>query len=512
MNETPNPLSGNQEPTGLTSERFIPKFLKSKLCKAALIGAVSAGLIFGGAKAAKNAENRQPLPNAPTDIEEEQNERVFGENEGELANGVYYNYQHYADADNKETKWAYDYDYSDRFSDKEATIDGILEVASRTPEALSSYAYNIFTDEEKEELGIKGMSMTELDNYLSNADNIDGGTKQKAIQAKFEEVLRDGKTTYNFYYENSIENTNYILFVDANQDGKMTPDEMTLRFSTKKRNNSEQVDVYRLLEMKDGSLKKVKMMDLNMKCGFQPNYEASGTPDDLVELPPEQEQKQDQNQDTEKPKPKPEPNTTGGGGDPIPTPIIIGGGGDPDPDPVPYIPPVQNWSKTSNAHAGGTAEQVLSEAPAAESEVSAEQNSQANANGQGHVIDLGAKPGDSSDSYGAGIANSDNGFAASGIITEGATTEEGHLEGGEDQSVDASGKAEMAGENAHQDQSEVEAGEAFDAQGNNAQAEAWSDISSAPSGAPEAPAPEAPPEEPAPASQASVDAVDRGDF
>ncbi len=201
-----------------------------------------------------------------------------------LSNGVHYDYSHYLDYENKTTKKAYDYDMSSCFGDEERTIDGINEIADRTPEALASYAYGIFNKEEKQALGIDGMTMTQIDEYMSDENNQDGGAKQSAILAKLNEVLREDGTTFRFYYENGTEDSNYINWVDANQDGIMTPDEAVLGYSRRQRNHAPQVDIYR-----DGK----KVLDLNMLCGFQPNYEINETPGDLPEFPDDPEDKHD---------------------------------------------------------------------------------------------------------------------------------------------------------------------------------------------------------------------------
>lgn len=250
------------------------------------------------------------LPEAVT-VDFDQENTQFA---GETVNGVKYDYTEYADRNHKESYNAYGYDYSNQFGNREEAAKGIMHMAEREPEALASYAYNIFTDDEKQELGIKGLSMVEIDNKFDQAG---GGALQQNIKDKFSQILNDqGKTSFNFYHENDTEDTNYIYFVDENKDGNFTPDELHLGYDTKKRNNAPQVDISRTITNPDGTTKTVKMLDLNMKCGYQPNYEKA--PIGVPQIPAN----------------KPVPHVITGGG-----PNGGGGGGSVTPDPKPTPKP-----------------------------------------------------------------------------------------------------------------------------------------------------------------------------
>ncbi|MDO4527010.1 MAG: hypothetical protein Q4B87_02885, partial [Candidatus Saccharibacteria bacterium] len=189
---------------------------------------------------------------------------------GEAFNGTTYNYTEYADRENKITYHAYGYNYKDQFGDRAASTKGILHMAEYEPEALASYAAGIFTDEEKQALGIKGLNMTQIDDILSNSEH--GGDLQKKLLEKLKQVLEDESTNFDFYYENDTEQTNYIYFIDDNGDGVLTPSELHLGYDTKKRNHAPQVDISRRITMPDGTTKVVKMLDLNLSCGYQPNF------------------------------------------------------------------------------------------------------------------------------------------------------------------------------------------------------------------------------------------------
>ena len=241
------------------------------------VGAILATTIGGnfdtfGHNNKDDAQNPTPLKQYEHVIDDEVTPMA-----GELSNGVHYDYNEYADYENKTSEYAFGYDKSDCYGDRDATIEAWMEMADKSPEYLSAYATNLFTEEEKAELGIDGMSPAELDNYLSNAKNIDGGEKQQKIMDKLQEIANDENTTYNFYHENDTEKSYYIVFNDANGDGNYTPDELSLGYSVVPRHGAPQVDVSRVINGE-----KIKLLDLNMQCGFQPNQE---TQPDLPLIP-----------------------------------------------------------------------------------------------------------------------------------------------------------------------------------------------------------------------------------
>ncbi|MBR0479862.1 hypothetical protein IJJ49_01150 [Candidatus Saccharibacteria bacterium] len=304
--EAPGETSEKKRDRDKTVEKMNQRSgLKKFLTGAAVV--VLAGLIAGGAYLATHHDNKDkstpadpdPAPTTAVETVEEANPLI-----GELENGTAYDYTHYADrhmefddqgnvtayVTNKEAWNAYDYDYSADFGDRTAAEKGIMEVATRSPEALASYAYSIFTDSEKEELGIAGMSMTEIDDYMSN--DAGGGAMQKRLLEKLGAVLSDEKTNFHFYYEDDTEDTNYIYWVDEDGDGEMTPVELHLGYDTRDRNGAPQVDIYRsFLESSDKNgdyYESKKMIDLNMECGYQPNYEKGETPSDVPYVPANQ--------------------------------------------------------------------------------------------------------------------------------------------------------------------------------------------------------------------------------
>lgn len=188
---------------------------------------------------------------------------------GETAEGTHYNYGPYADREGKHSYNAYYYDQSENHGDREKTARGILAEANDEPEALASYAYNAFIDEEKEELGIKGLTMTEIDQKFNEEG---GGTLQAKLLSKLAQILKSEDTEFKFYLENGTEHTNYMYFVDTDGDGVYTPEKIHLGYDTKTRKDAPQVDIYRTIRNEHGSYT-IKVLDLNEECGYQPNYE-----------------------------------------------------------------------------------------------------------------------------------------------------------------------------------------------------------------------------------------------
>ena len=290
-------LSGYNQARTEETKRAAKKSNGLKILFGGIVAALAVGAFAAFAPSgAKNSEATQsspiPEPEGPkqesvditrTDVDNEI-ESVTVELDarfaGETKNGTKYNYTEYADTDNKATYNSYGYDKSEAFGDRDKTADGIMEMAENEPEALASYSYSIFTEEEKESLGIKGLTMVAIDDAF---DKEGGGELQQNLLNALDDVLHSEDTIYDFYYENGTEKTDYIYFIDANQDGNYTPNELHLGYSSKKRNNAPQVDIYRIMDKSaDGKTgRKVKFLDLNMYCGYQPNYTSVpvGTPE-----------------------------------------------------------------------------------------------------------------------------------------------------------------------------------------------------------------------------------------
>ena len=235
-----------------------------------------AGSVYKASKAETTAEAETPeapekeaLPTQEAEVQTAEQSVENSKFVGENAEGVPYDYGEYADREGKHSYNAYRYDQSENHGNREATEKGILETATMEPEALASYAYSIFTDEEKEELGIKGLTMTEIDEKF---DQEGGGELYQKLLSGVSQILRSEDTDYKFYYENGTEHTNYMYFIDDNGDGNYTTSEMHLGYDTKYRKDAPQVDIYRTFKNEHGSYT-MKMLDLNEQCGYQPNYE-----------------------------------------------------------------------------------------------------------------------------------------------------------------------------------------------------------------------------------------------
>ncbi|MBR2709487.1 hypothetical protein IKE72_00160 [Candidatus Saccharibacteria bacterium] len=191
----------------------------------------------------------------------------YARNAGEAMNGATYNYNEYLDRENKESYNAFGYDRSFIYEEKNdaVTANEIMNMAKKGPEYLATYVYDIFSESEKADFGIEGMSPTQIDDRISTMAN--GGAFQKALENKLSAILNDANTDYNYYLENDTETTYYLYFVDENKDGVASPEEMHIAQDVKKRNNAPQVDVSRYL---DGGWTIVG--DYNLECGIQGNY------------------------------------------------------------------------------------------------------------------------------------------------------------------------------------------------------------------------------------------------
>ena len=240
----------------------------------ALAGAIGLGIVGGHFK--KTESTPTPTPTSST-----YEEIVATGEEDDLK--LKYDYTEWADFEHKSSHNAYGTDYSDCYGDDEKTTAGFLQKAESMPEALASYK-SIFFEDEQKELGIWDMTEKELEEYMSDEDSPEAAAMQQKLLDAIAVILNDKENTkWEYNYENEDENSYYVIWEDANSDGTQTPDEMHLGYSTVKRHNAPQANLYRRAKDKDGNW--VKVLDLNLYCGFQPNTPAGKKPN--VPLIPE---------------------------------------------------------------------------------------------------------------------------------------------------------------------------------------------------------------------------------
>ena len=219
----------------------------------------------------------------------------FEQFEGSLSNGVYYNYSDYyrVNADKssdrlrmKSGKYGKDVSYifympedtpEQREEKNQTARDEIMKVAKYEPEALASYAFSAFSQQEKASLGIQDKnSALQIEAYMSDENNRYGGMLQKDLLAALRRALDDEDSTFEYYLEYGNEDTYYIGFHDVDSDSRITPNEMTLcKESNRKRNGVPQIRWYRKGE---------KVLDLNMECGLQPCFEAGESDPEIPEI------------------------------------------------------------------------------------------------------------------------------------------------------------------------------------------------------------------------------------
>ncbi len=198
-----------------------------------------------------------------------------GEN---LETPIHYDYSDYLDFDHKSSRYNYGTDKSRVYGDEEQTKNELMDAAYNSPEKLASYvkgeyAKQVFDDNEQKALGIFDMTEDELDNFLSDPNNPEAAPMQQKLLKALKERLDESTTRITFNLENEDEISHYIIYIDSNSDGQLTPDEAHLGYAVSARNQSPQANVERLI---DGEW--VKVLDLNLSCGFQPNLPVNKTP------------------------------------------------------------------------------------------------------------------------------------------------------------------------------------------------------------------------------------------
>ncbi len=322
----------------------------------------------------------------------------------------------------------------------------IKYTAHNQVESLADYLANL--PEELQPEGFKGLSILEAESRL------EGLTPEEYddVLAQFDRIMDDAFTRR--VKVNGRQNNAYMSLRDAS--GPVVHENMRLVKCITNESDLEVVEFY--WPAKDdheiGSMR-VKMLPVYDADGYIIGYNGciqvitpDGEKDDIYSDLPEVVP------DDPTPTPAPE--------DPTPTPPAP----TPDPTPTPPPTPTNDWGKSGDPHGGDLVTPSGPVNPA--SEVSKEQNDSTNAGNQGYVDDHAATPGSSSESNGT----NETGFASSGIVAPGATTEEGRLTGGENQAANPDGTSSMAGENAYQDAEAIAEGQANDAAGDAAQAEA----------------------------------------
>ncbi|MDO5452022.1 MAG: hypothetical protein Q4F56_02950 [Candidatus Saccharibacteria bacterium] len=253
----------------------------------------------------RKVEDAASLPDQTPYREETRDE--FSQFEGVLSNGVYYNYDEYyevnankhsATLEMKSGKYGKDVSYifdlpdstpEQRQSKYQATRERIMLTAKEKPEALASYVADGFTEKEKASLGVQGMSALEIESYMSNPNNKYGGELQRTLLEKLQQALEDPNSSFDFYREYGREDTYYIGFHNLDGDEHITPNEMELcKESNRQRNGEPQVAWYRGEQ---------RVLDLNMKCGLQPCYEAGQSDPDIPEIDDDQRDDDDDDDD-----------------------------------------------------------------------------------------------------------------------------------------------------------------------------------------------------------------------
>ena len=242
----------------------------------ALAGAIGFG-IFSSTLGKKSESTPTPTPAPVVEAVEDTGEK------DELR--LQYDYTEWADFEHKSSHNAYGTDYSDCYGDDEKTTAGFLKKAESMPEALASYK-SIFFEDEQKELGIWDMTEKELEEFMSDESSPEAAAMQKKLLDAIAVILNDKENTkWEYNLEDNTENSYYVIWEDENSDGVQTPDEMHLGYSVSARHKAPQANLYRRAKDKTGDW--VKVLDLNLYCGFQPNT-PTDTPPDVPLIPDEE--------------------------------------------------------------------------------------------------------------------------------------------------------------------------------------------------------------------------------
>lgn len=415
------------------AHKLFEKAKGSRAFKAVVAAGLAATMAFSLAACSTNKDINQASDQSASEFVGQTESTALS---GEQSNGIVYDYSHYADIKSKESANAYDYDMSHCFGDEAGFTTEFMQVAKRTPEALASYAYMIFTDEEKQELGIGSqMSMVEIDDAMSNGEN--GGALRERLLNKLQGVLQDKDTTrFTFYKENDYEISSYTYFVDENNNGVMNPVKMHLGQAYVKRSGAEQVDIERKIATANGGTIWAKKADINLRCGGQVN----GRPEDFKGVPVI---------DPNNPTPTPEKPTSPSAPQPTPPPTEVS-----------TNPPTEptEWGKQGDPHGGPDV--IYSEEVDPDSEVPEEYIEDTNKGDQGYKDDKKAIPG-------SGSENDNPDGPSSNSVTAPDAEKGERLPGGDKQD-----DSQTNGNNPYRDDDKTEEGQKKDDEGDSNQKQA----------------------------------------
>ena len=249
----------------------VSNFFNRKILPIVLVATIGLSSVVGGISQYLNPDSAAWAATPETAT----SQSTDGEN---LETPIHYDYSDYLDFDHKSSRYNYGTDKSRVYGDEEQTKNELMDAAYNSPEKLASYvkgeyAKQVFDDNEQKALGIFDMTEYELDNFLSDPNNPEAATMQQKLFEALKERLDESTTRITFNLENEDEISHYIIYIDSNSDGQLTPDEAHLGYAVSARNQSPQANVERLI---DGEW--VKVLDLNLSCGFQPNLPVNKTP------------------------------------------------------------------------------------------------------------------------------------------------------------------------------------------------------------------------------------------
>lgn len=163
-------------------------------------------------------------------------------------------------------------DHTEDYGDRKATVSSIYQVCYDQPEVLAAHVANF--PSVLRACGIDLQPTLEgghidprvIDDMISNGEN-GAELQEKLLQAYKDQVLNNKETEFQFYEEFKSEIAHYMVNMGG-EGAEVNPANMGLNFVRIQRNGQKQVRIR--IPKSDGNY---EMIDLNMNCAYQPNFE-----------------------------------------------------------------------------------------------------------------------------------------------------------------------------------------------------------------------------------------------
>ncbi len=192
---------------------------------------------------------------------------------GEQENGLEFDYSGFQSSE-KLHKNNFGEDLTKYHGDRDAMIGKLMEEAKVNPEMLVAESYHILTDSQKKEIGIDGMTISEIDESLNGKN---GGELQQKMYEKLNSVMNDKEhTKITWIISNGRVWTDTEFYIDENKDGKQEPLETYNGTIETFRNNVKQFKVDNNPSEDD---RKISIVNENCKGQVDTKEKPEGVPE-----------------------------------------------------------------------------------------------------------------------------------------------------------------------------------------------------------------------------------------